>query len=98
MLTTKKFLNEMAGADRKNAATIQKDNETLAIEQKKQWKTVTDEISGPLMSAFQTVGNGLMDMTKKGQTFEQTMIKAVQQIIQGFMKLIEQIVMAIAKQ
>jgi hypothetical protein len=93
-----KVLDEMAAADQKNAKIIQKDNELLAEEQKKQWRTIADELTGPFTSALQTVSSGLLDLNNKGQTFSQTMLKAVQQVIQGFMKLIEQIAMAIAKQ
>ena len=69
-----------------------------AEEQKKLWKDVASEVSGPFESAFKSAGEGMLEMGKKGQTMQQTMLKAVQQLVQGFMNLIEKIVMAIAKQ
>ena len=69
-----------------------------AAQERKNWQSVVQEVSGPFTSALQTVGKGILDLGQKGQTFGQVMLKAVQQLVQGFEQLIENIAMAIAKQ
>ncbi|MGD0231796.1 MAG: hypothetical protein ABSC19_15820 [Syntrophorhabdales bacterium] len=94
----KNALRERERLDIKYTQQVKKYDDELKLEQQKNWQQVTNELSGPFQSALQTAGSGILDMGKNGQTWQQTMIKAVQQVIQGFEKLIEQIVMAIAKQ
>jgi biotin carboxyl carrier protein len=83
---------------KKSAQQEQQITDQAAAQQKKEYQEITSELTGPFTSALTTVGNAILDVGKKGQTWQQTMVKATQQIIQGFEKLIENIVLAIAKQ
>ena len=90
-----KVLNEMAAAWQKYQKTAQTTNQTVTLEIKKQNEDIAKEIGGPFKSAFE----GAFDaMIKGGQTAQQTMLKFVEMVAEGFEKLIAKIILAIAEQ
>jgi hypothetical protein len=91
----KAVLDQMTLAAQQHNEKVVEDSQKTALQQKKDWQGIATEVGGPVKNAFNTVFDGLM---KNGQSFQQTMVKALDAVVEGFEKLIAQIIEAIAEQ